>query len=174
MRCRDTLSRRLILIMGKTEKTTDRRKQIKGKLKDALDLMIFGGDDRVALAWSDAARTVNFSPQAMRKALQKAHVQRYLRDQRQVLLAAISGQNPSRLAALRDQDSNPAAAVRAAMALETIGAVEETRTRHTSTPGFVVFIGTPPPGALAPPTVDVHAVPLIEHQAEPELIERDA
>src|SRR3979411_1020411 len=91
-------------------KDDDRRKQIRGKLQTALNLMIFGGDDRNPLPWNEAAKAANFTVQAMRKAIAKPHVQRCLRAQRQVLLTAISGQNPARLAQLRDQDDNRGAA----------------------------------------------------------------
>lgn len=129
-------------------KDRDRRRDIKGKLKVALDLMVFGGDDRVALPFQEAARNANFSVQAMRKAIEKPHIQRYLREKKQVLLASICGQNPSRLAQLRDQDDNRGAAVRAAMALEQIGTAEQARPAQFTMPGFVVQILNVPASAI--------------------------
>lgn len=125
----------------------DKRKQIRGKLQTALNLMIFGGDDRVALPWNEAAKSAHFSVQAMRKAIAKPHVQQYLRAQRQVLITAISGQNPSRLAALRDQNENRGAAVRAAQTIEQIGAAEQSRPTNFTVPGFIIqIIHAPAPG----------------------------
>jgi hypothetical protein len=54
----------------------------------------------------------------MRLAMKRPHVLRYLRHERDVLLASYVAQNPRRLAALRDQSTNMAAAVRAAATLE--------------------------------------------------------
>jgi hypothetical protein len=72
------------------------------------------------MAWNDAAQKMNFRTRSMRLAMERQHVLRYLAAQRRVLLAQSSGQNLHRLGELRDQDSNPAAAVQAARALEAL------------------------------------------------------
>jgi hypothetical protein len=169
MRCQLAAPVCSISTMTKAEKGTDKRKQIRGRLQTALNLMIFGGDNRVALPWNEAAKSAHFSVQAMRKAIAKPHVQQYLRAQRQVLIAAISGQNPARLAQLRDQDENRGAAVRAAQAIEQIGAAEQARPSNFAMPGFCVqIINVPqqsasqvhafvPPAIEAPRVVEVVA-----------------
>jgi hypothetical protein len=64
------------------------------------------------------ARKANLTVRAMRLALKRPHVLKYLRAERGVLLASASGQNLKALATLRDQTENRAAAVQAARTLE--------------------------------------------------------
>jgi hypothetical protein len=136
-------------------KDRDRRRDIKGKLKQALDLMVFGREDRVALPWNEAAQAAGFRVDAMRKALDRPHVRRYLMASREVLRVAVSGQTISRLAVLRDQDSNMNAAVRAAMALEQIGTAEQSRPSIMSMPGFIVqIVNVPQPGISQAHTIE--------------------
>jgi len=87
--------------------------RVSGKLKAALDDMVWNGTP-----WNEAAEKVNFRVRSMRMAMGKPHVLKYLRGQRGIVLAQSSGRNLHRLAALRDQDDNRAAAVQAARALE--------------------------------------------------------
>src|SRR6476646_2796320 len=94
-----------------------RRRQIKGKLKLALDRMIWGDEDGIPAEWDEAARAVNFSVSAMRKALARPHVRQYLKTERHVLKAALSAKNVRRLASIAD-GPNKAAAVRAVQVME--------------------------------------------------------
>src|SRR5260370_2351705 len=89
------------------------RNGVSGRLKTALDDMTWNGT-----AWEDAARKANLTVRAMRLALKRPHVLKYLRAERGVLLATASGQNLKALATLRDQTENRAAAVQAARTLE--------------------------------------------------------
>jgi hypothetical protein len=86
---------------------------VSGRLKIALDLMTWEG-----LQWDEAALKANLTVRAMRLALKRPHVLKYLRAERGVLLASASGQNLHALARLRDQEENKAAAVQAARTLE--------------------------------------------------------
>jgi hypothetical protein len=86
---------------------------VSGRLKAALDDMTWNGTP-----WEEAAKKANLTVRAMRLAMKRPHVLKYLRAERGVLLASASGQNLHALTRLRDQDENRAAAVQAARALE--------------------------------------------------------
>jgi hypothetical protein len=151
-----------------TERNRDRRVKIAGKLKVALDLMVWGDADGTPLDYDDAARNANLTVRAMRKALEKPHVRMYLRQQREVFRAAISTRTISRLAELRDQNDNRNAAVAAARALEQIGEEAEARPPQQQTPGFVIVVTNAPTHlqAVASP-VTIEATP----ERDPEPIE---
>jgi hypothetical protein len=89
------------------------RNGVSGRLKSALDDMIENGTP-----WDHAAPKANLTVRAMRLALKRPVVLKYLRQERHVLLARMSPQNLHALAKLRDQDENKAAAVQAARTLE--------------------------------------------------------
>jgi hypothetical protein len=109
----------------------------------------------------------------MRRALERPNVRRYLTLQRNVLLASIVAKNPHRLAELRDQDSNPAASVRAAVALEQMIGDERARAAgHQTLPGLQIVIEVAKPASptdRAQEAIDVTppARPMIEHDHEP-------
>lgn len=150
---------------------TDKRRRITGKLKTALDLMIWGDKDSTAYTWDDAAVKANFTTRAMRLALERPHVRAYLNAQRQVFREAVGARTISRLAELRDQDDNRNAAVSAARVLEQMGeeaAGGGSPGQRVQAPGFVIMVvNAAPVPALPAATID--ASPLIEHrdQAEP-------
>jgi hypothetical protein len=87
--------------------------RVEGKVQAACDLIVHQG-----IEWDQAAVKVGLTVRAMRLALKRPHVLAYLKQEKLVLLASITAQNPRRLAQLRDQNSNPAASVRAAVALD--------------------------------------------------------
>jgi hypothetical protein len=91
------------------------RNGVSGRLKVALDDMIEQGTP-----WEDAAVKSNLTVRAMRLALKRAAVIRYLREKRGVWLSSATGQNLHALARVRDQDENKAAAVQAARSLESL------------------------------------------------------
>ena len=111
---------------------------VSGRLKAALDDMTWNGT-----AWEEAARKANLTVRAMRLALKRPQVLKYLRAERGVLLASASGQNLHALQKLRDQDENRAAAVQAARALEGLASEQF---------GPVVRAGGHGGGARAPAT----------------------
>jgi hypothetical protein len=100
--------------IAETERSAPKR--VSGRLKAALDVMIFEGKP-----WNEAALQVKYSTRSMRLSMQKTHVMKYLRRQRGVYLAQMSGENIRAMKTVRDQQSNPAASVQAARALEALG-----------------------------------------------------
>jgi hypothetical protein len=110
------------------------------QLKAACDAMIYE-----ALPWDHAAIRAGMTVRAMRKAMRRPHVLSYLRDERQVLLAAISTATPLRLAQLRDQSSNMNAAVNACRVLENLDADEPHRGGQATSPGFVIIFNPSAP-----------------------------
>jgi hypothetical protein len=91
------------------------RNGVSGRLKAALDDMIENGTP-----WDEAALKADLTVRAMRLALKRPPVLKYLRVERHVLLARMSPQNLHALAKLRDQEENKAAAVTAARSLEAM------------------------------------------------------
>jgi hypothetical protein len=107
------------------------------QVKAACDLMIYE-----AMSWDAAAVKAGLKVQGMRRALRRPQVLKYLRDERQILLAAIATATPLRLAQLRDQDDNRNAAVNAARTLEGLDADMPMRGGQASAPGFVIVLNT--------------------------------
>jgi hypothetical protein len=97
----------------------DRRTQISPQLKAALDSMVEDG-----LQFDEAAVKQKMTVRAMRLALKRPNVIKYLREARYVFLAHVGAANIRRLRDLRDQDENRAAAVAAARTIE--GLIEDT------------------------------------------------
>jgi hypothetical protein len=91
------------------------RNGVSGRLKAALDDMIENGTP-----WDEAALKADLTVRAMRLALKRPPVLKYLRVERHALLARMSPQNLHALAKLRDQEENKAAAVTAARSLEAM------------------------------------------------------
>ena len=81
-----------------------------GRLRHALDLMIWGDETGKPLDWQDAARSVNITARSMRKSLERPAVRSYLLEQNQVLRACLSAKSLSRLDELAAQRSNMNAA----------------------------------------------------------------
>jgi hypothetical protein len=131
-------------------------KRIGGRLKQALDLMIWGDGKRRYLPDNEAAAIAGLNVLSIRNALQKPHVLAYYREQREVLRARESPANIHRLCEIRDADNNMPA-VNAIKALEMIGD-EQTSRPNTPTPGIsirIVQVSSPP----AP--IDIKAAPRI-------------
>jgi hypothetical protein len=110
------------------------------QVRAACDLMIYE-----ALPWEQAAVKAGVPARSMRRALHRPYVLKYLRDERQVLLAAISTATPLRLAQLRDQDENRNAAVNAARTLEGLDIDTPHRGGQASAPGFVIVLNPSAP-----------------------------
>jgi hypothetical protein len=137
--------------------STDRRLKIAGKLKTALDLMVWGGEDGAPLDYSEAARTANLTARSMRRALERPHVRMYLRGQRDVFRASISARVIFRLDELARQNDNRAAAVSASRTILQLEDEAEARpARGTQQlPGLCIVIQAPASQPPAPPTIDV-------------------
>jgi hypothetical protein len=126
-----------------------------GKLREALDLMVFGpttGENAgMAMSLAEACRAVNLHYASMRKALEKPHVRTYLNRQKEVFRASASAQNISALVKLRDGD-NAMAALGAIKTLEQIGTDTQASAQRVQSPGIVILVGSAP----TPPTLDIH------------------
>lgn len=133
-----------------------KRLRIGRKLRQVLDLMVFEGDDM-----AEAARKANTSTRAIRKALERRHVLAYLRARREVLRASICAGNPRRLGAIRDQNKNLSAAVRAVTALERQELAEAAASRAAVAPGIVIVIGDT--SSHMPHMREIEAKPLINN-----------
>lgn len=118
---------------------------VTGKLRDALTAMIHEG-----LTYQEAAGKFNLTARAMRSAMGRPHVIAFLKRERQVLLASLSGRTVLRLGELLEQDENKQAAVAAARTLE--GMSEEAMhlaTRAPITPGMLIIVNHPAPTPAA-------------------------
>jgi hypothetical protein len=135
----------------------DKRTLVTGRLRHALDLMIWGGQDSKPLDWNDAARAVNISARSMRKSLERPAVRQYLLTQKQVLRACISAKSLSRLDELAAQRSNMNAAVNAIRAIDESEAVE--RPLMGERPGVTIVIQQPT--GAPPPTIDAQPAPTL-------------
>ena len=135
-------------------KADPKPKQIGGKVKRALDLMIFGDDDGTPYEWNDAANKVGLSLQHMRKALERPHVIRYLREQKQVFRQSVSASNILHARRIRNQRDNQMASLGAIKLLEQMDerAPAHSGTQKNVTPGVVVVINAN------------REAPLIDHQ----------
>lgn len=112
---------------------------------------------------AEACRDANLKADSMRKALCKPHVLAYMRAQREVLRASMSGRNILTLAEVRDQTGNAMARVAAVKALEQLGDDPNKPTGNASVPGLVVVIGS----SLMPHERAIEAKPLKSLNAGP-------
>jgi hypothetical protein len=120
--------------------TKDGPKAIRGKLKLALDMLIYGDENGKPLDWNEAARKAQFTPQAMRKALERAHVVRYLREQKQVFRASVSAANILVARSIRDDGENDNARMKAISYLDGEGQQQQTPSGQVLQPGIVVKV----------------------------------
>jgi hypothetical protein len=95
-----------------------------GRLKQALDLMVFGPETGelagCALAMDAAAREVGLTTRAIRLALDKPYVRQYINAQKHVFRTSASAQNISALVRLRDNSGNAMAQLGAIKTLEQL------------------------------------------------------
>jgi hypothetical protein len=131
--------------MTETEKTTPTRQalaakdrsapgRVSGRLKIAIDRLVWFGDRR-----ADAAAAAGLSDHGLRAALRKGHVLAHLRAELALLREGERPRNVHRLAALRDQDENRGAAVKAIQVLEQL---TENETQYTPRQGpfFTIIV----------------------------------
>ena len=112
--------------------------RVRGKLVAAIDLAITEGK-----SFPDAAREAGLSTRAMRKALEKPHVIRFIRERKALFRVEIGTTNEFRLAEIRDQNDNKMAAVAAIKTLENLERDQPSAsTFRQVTPGVVVVINT--------------------------------
>lgn len=129
-----------------------RAPQVTGKLKRALDLMVFGdGETEKTYDHITAPRAVGFNCASMRKALDRPHVQRYLREAKQVFRQSVSGANILVLKRIRDDSGNSMARLGSIKLLEQLDerAPTSQATQRNVQPGVVVIVNANPgPGVM--------------------------
>lgn len=136
-------------------------RKVTGKLKRALDLMVWDGKPD-----NEAAVIVKMNVLSIRNALNKPHVRAYVRGQRDVLLTREIGRNISTLVDVRDQTANQMARVQAVKALEQLEDSPQHNSNRMQSPGFVIVVQ---PQAAAPArSVDTNAANIrtIEHEQD--------
>jgi hypothetical protein len=132
----------------------DKRRRKRGltvAVRTAIDAMLY---DRCTRA--QACERAGFTERALYLALEKPEVAAYFNRGLQVLRAGERAQNLHRLADLRDQNINRAAAVKAIQVLEMLDAEAVARPAGLpTTPGVTIRIVNVVPSAARPATVDV-------------------
>lgn len=126
-----------------------KRMEVRGKLRQSLDAMVWEG-----MTYDEAARSVGFTVASMRKALQRPHVLAYIRAEREVLRASASPKNIHRLIAIRDAADNMPA-VNAIKALEQIADDPTISSAVRHAPGVVIQIVNGPDRAV---TINAHDI----------------
>jgi|ERR1041385_2506016 hypothetical protein len=120
---------------------------VKGKLKVAIELIVFEGK-----ALDEAAKGAGLTTYTLRQALGKAHVIAHLKARREVLRASICGSNILRLGQIRDAADNMPA-IQAIRTLEDLDAAPATAGSGASaSPGITIRIINQAP---AQPMIDV-------------------
>lgn len=126
-------------------------KEVSGKLKVALDLMVFGDDEGNPYEWNEAAVKANLTVRAMRLALERPHVLRYLNEQKQVFRKSVSAANILHARRIRNQSGNAMASISAIKLLEQLDerAPTSQATQRNVQPGVVVIVNANPgPGVM--------------------------
>jgi hypothetical protein len=139
--------------MTKKITTTAKELQPTAIVREAIDMMVHIGTHR-----DEAAKAVGMLPKSLYKALAKPHVKRYFNQQLEVLRTAARARNFHRLEEIREQGSNPMAAVNAIKALEGLVADQEANPAgRAQVPGLSIVIiqGGAQPARTIGPTIDV-------------------
>ena len=125
-------------------KSPDRIDRLTPQLRQACDDMVWHGLD-----YAQAATKANLHVRSMRLALDRPHVLKYLREQRQVLLGAEGTRTIHRLAVIRDAaDNMPAVnAAKLLLDLESEANGGNKQGQQAITPGITIQINTIAPRA---------------------------
>jgi hypothetical protein len=118
-----------------------RRGAVTGKLKTALDLMVWSGKKRV-----DAAQEAGLADCSLRAALRKPHVLQHYNAELAALRTSLRAKNVHRLDTIADDSKNDMARVAAVKALEIIIEQADERTGAVTMPGLQIIIVQPAPG----------------------------
>ena len=114
-----------------------KRLEVRGKLRHALDAMIWEG-----LTSDEAATQFDFRVRSLRDALSRPHVLAYIRTEREVLRASVMPKNIHRLREIRDAADNMPA-VNAIKLLEELGDDHSQRQSGISaSPGVTIRVVT--------------------------------
>lgn len=113
---------------------------VSGKLKAAVDLMLYEGSCR-----ADAAKAAGMTDHSLREAFKKPHVKAYYNAGLDVLRTSERAKNISALARIRDNSENGMAVVSAAKALEQLSETETAHRGHglPTAPGLQIVIVQP-------------------------------
>lgn len=126
-----------VAIAERPKQVDTRVNRVQGRLKAALDKMVWEG-----LRYDEAARELKFTVSAMRKALSRPHVLAYINAEKQVLRASVSPKNIHRLVEIRDAADNMPA-VNAIKLLEELGDDHSQRGSGASaSPGVTIRVVT--------------------------------
>jgi len=132
--------------------------RVTGKLKAAIDRMVWFGDKR-----ADAATAAGLTDHGLRSALRKPHVLAFYRRELGALREGERARNVHRLVELREQDENRNAAVKAIQVLEMTDPEAVRRVGEGTSPGIVIRIITPAAQPLPPNPKEI----VIEHEPTP-------
>jgi hypothetical protein len=131
-----------------------RRGAVTGKLRTALDLMVWQGEKRAA-----AAEKAGLADSSLRSALRKRHVLAHYNAELAALRTSLRAKNVHRLDTIADDSRNDMARVAAVKALEVITdqADERTGPLMTTTPGIQIVIvhREPAPREINPTIIPV-------------------
>ena len=124
-----------------------RRGAVTGKLRIALDLMVWSGEKR-----ADAAEKAGLADSSLRAALRKPHVLQHYNAELAALRTSLRARNVHRLDTIADTSKNDMARVASIKALETITEQAEERRPNGAVmlPGLQIVIVS---GTGAPPKV---------------------
>ncbi len=149
-----------------------RPRPISPKVRAAVRLMIYPGDDGRTLDFIAAAKAVGLAPDQMRRWLDRPAVVSLIRSERKAHRLALCAGNEAALARERDTAANGMVVVAAVRALEALDDVDASRVASGgATPGITIVIGTM--RADAPPlTIDGRSISApyvtLPRQPEPE------
>jgi hypothetical protein len=137
-------TRQAVAIEGRS-----RRGAVTGKLRTALELMVWSGEKR-----ADAAEKAGLADCSLRAALRKPHVLQHYNSELAALRTSLRARNVHRLDTIADASRNDMARVAAVKALEVITdqADERTGSRIGTLPGLQIIIvqPAPPPREINP------------------------
>jgi hypothetical protein len=111
--------------------------QVTGRLKRAIDLMVWEG-----LTRKEAAERAGMREHSLYVAFRKSHVKAHYLTECEVLRVSGRARRILRLEQLAEQDDNRNAAVAAIKAAEQLGETEEAQARRVTAPGLVIVIGS--------------------------------
>lgn len=146
--------------------TANKALRVTGRLRKALDLMVWDG-----LTDNQAAVSAGMNVLSIRLALRKQHVRAYFQQQTQVLREREGPRTIHAFIEVRDQKSNQMARVAAGKALLQLEDQPQNAAARHQSPGFVIAIVAAPAGSSASveqsvrnadkPTISMDGTPLV-------------
>lgn len=135
-------SRQKAAVEGRSDKG-----KVTGKLKKAIDYLVFTGDKH---DFAGAAAHADMTAWSIRSALERPHVKAYFRQQMEVLLTAAEARATHRLIEISEINSGMPA-VQAIKELRTRPEHQVASSNNHQSPGFVIMIAP----SYAPQQIDV-------------------